>query len=289
MRSEKEMYSLILDAARTDNRVRTVILDGSRANPDAPRDLFQDFDIMYLVTDIESFKRTPEWIDVFGERIILQLPDDMGDPPAEDWGGYAYLIQLADGNRIDLSLFPAAKAGCIKRDSMRKVLLDKDGIVEESTIADPGAYLPHPPTVKEFADACNEFWWVCPYAAKGLWRGELPYARHMLEVYVREQMEKMLVWYIGMETGFTRAPGKCGKYFQKCLSEEIWNMYLRTYAGADYEAAWQALFAMSNLFRRIAPLVAERFNMVYPADDDRRVFAFLQRIHDLPRDAKEIY
>ena len=40
MRSEREMYDLILGFARADERVRGVILNGSRANPNAPRDKY---------------------------------------------------------------------------------------------------------------------------------------------------------------------------------------------------------------------------------------------------------
>lgn len=34
-RSDKEMFDLVLDTARDDDRIRAVILNGSRANPDA--------------------------------------------------------------------------------------------------------------------------------------------------------------------------------------------------------------------------------------------------------------
>lgn len=37
MRSE-QMMELILETARCDERIRAVILNGSRANPDAPTD-----------------------------------------------------------------------------------------------------------------------------------------------------------------------------------------------------------------------------------------------------------
>ena len=56
MRSEKEMYDLILGFARADERVRGVILNGSRANPNAPRDKYQDYDIVYVVRDFNSFQ-----------------------------------------------------------------------------------------------------------------------------------------------------------------------------------------------------------------------------------------
>ena len=49
MRSERQMYDLILGFAKTDERVRGVILNGSRANPNAPRDKYQDYDIVYVV------------------------------------------------------------------------------------------------------------------------------------------------------------------------------------------------------------------------------------------------
>ena len=52
MRTEQEMYNLILDYAERDPRVRGVLLNGSRANPAAPLDRFRDFDIVYLVTSM---------------------------------------------------------------------------------------------------------------------------------------------------------------------------------------------------------------------------------------------
>jgi hypothetical protein len=51
MRSEQEMLDLIVDTAKCDKRIRAAIMNGSRANPNAPRDIFQDFDIVYLVTE----------------------------------------------------------------------------------------------------------------------------------------------------------------------------------------------------------------------------------------------
>ena len=50
MRSEREMYQLILGYAQQDPRVRGVILNGSRANPTAKLDQFRDYDICLLYT-----------------------------------------------------------------------------------------------------------------------------------------------------------------------------------------------------------------------------------------------
>lgn len=289
MRSEQEMLDLILDTAWADERIRAVLLNGSRANPNAPRDIFQDFDIVYLVTDVAPFRRNLAWIQRFGELMIVQMPDDMQDPPPGDDGGFTYLMQFDDGNRIDLGIYPLEKADDIVGDSLTVLLLDKDGVVGPLEPPSERDYLPKPPTAKAFADCCNEFWWVCPYVAKGLWREEILYARHMLDPVVREQLMQMLAWYIGVQTGFALNPGKFGKYFQRYLEPELWQMLEATYAGANYDHTWDALFAMCDLFERIAVPVADHFGLVYPYADAKRVRAHLEHVRRLSGDATEIY
>ncbi len=289
MRSESEMLDLIIQTAKNDDRVRAVIMNGSRLNPNAPKDFFQDYDIIYLVTEKESFLADPSWIKVFGELMILQLPDEMSDPPPEGKGHYAYLMQFMDGNRIDLSLYPVSKLHLLEDDSLTLTLLDKDGILPKYDPPNDSGYLPRRPTAKNFFDCANEFWWVSPYVAKGLWRHEIVYAKLMLDHYVREQLEKMLIWYIGMRTDFEVSCGKMGKYMEKYLEPDLWQMLMRTYADADYDHTWEALLAAGELFRRVAIPVAKHFDFTYPYGDDERVTAHLRHVWHLPRDAKEMY
>ena len=44
MRSENEMYDLILDIAKNDVRIKAVYMNGSRTNENVPKDIFQDYD-----------------------------------------------------------------------------------------------------------------------------------------------------------------------------------------------------------------------------------------------------
>jgi aminoglycoside 6-adenylyltransferase len=289
MRNEREMLDLIINTAKQDERVRAVIMNGSKVNPNAPKDFFQDYDVVYLVTEKESFLADPGWINVFGELMILQLPDEMSDPPPEVSDFYGYLMQFADGNRIDLSLYPVNKLDSLEEDSLTLTLLDKDGILPKFPPPSDTGYLPSPPTAKAFFDCTNEFWWVCPYVAKGLWRHEIIYAKHMLDLYVREQLMKMLTWYVVMKTDFKTSPGKMGKYLEKCLEPEEWELLLQTFSDTEYEHTWQALFSMGELFRKIAIPVAQHFGFDYLYGEDERVSAHLRHVHDLPRDAEEMY
>jgi aminoglycoside 6-adenylyltransferase len=293
MRSEAEMLELILDFARSHDDIRAVIMNGSRVNPNAKKDPFQDYDIVYLVRDVEPYRRNPQVSHAFGELMILQLPDDMADPPPEETAeppeGYGYLMQFMDGNRIDLGFNPLEHAASCVEDSLSVVLLDKDNRYGLLPPPSDRSHLTPRPTAKAFDDCCNEFWWVSPYVAKGLWRAELTYAHYMLDVYVRDQLLKMLAWYAGIQTGFEKSPGKLGKYLRGQVGEELWALLERTYADADFEHTWQALFTMGELFRRVARGIADTFGFSYPEQDDRRVSAYLRDIHRLPRDAREIY
>jgi aminoglycoside 6-adenylyltransferase len=288
MRSEDVIYDLILKAARDDERIRAVILNGSRANPNAARDIFQDFDIIYLVTEVSPYFDNIGWIQRFGEIMILQIPEQMDDSSAVIEEGFSYLMQFMDGNRIDLRIFPVNSLTELEPDSLRVVLLDKDDLLASMPPPDETSYLPLPPIRSQFANCCNEFWWVCPYVAKGLWRGELTYAQGMLEGGLRVELMKMVTWFTGVNTSFTKNLGKHGKYLQNYLEGDLWEMLTNTYADAGYANTWQALFTMGDLFRKMALRVGDHFGHEYPAGDDERVRAYLNWIRKLPRNGQTV-
>jgi aminoglycoside 6-adenylyltransferase len=288
MRSEKEMLDLILSYARSNEDVRAVIMNGSRVNPNAKKDPFQDYDIVYLVKSVEPYRRNPEIPRYFGDILILETPEDMIDPPPANDGGYGYLMQFMDGNRIDLGFSPIEHARRSVEDTLSVVLLDKDHLIGELPPPSDRTYLPERPTAKAFEDCCNEFWWLNPYAAKGLWRDELTYAKHMLDTLMRDQLMKMLTWYFGVKTDFQKSPGKLGKYLKGPIGDELWDMLEHTYSDAHPEAIWEALFVMDELFRQVAKSVTSSFGFTYPEQDDRNVSAYIRRIKALPRDARTI-
>ncbi len=57
MRSESIMMDLILQTAVKSPDVRAVIMNGSRVNPNARKDPFQDYDLVYLVPEVEPYRR----------------------------------------------------------------------------------------------------------------------------------------------------------------------------------------------------------------------------------------
>ena len=276
MRSEQEMFSLILRTAKEDERIRAVYMNGSRTNPNAPRDIFQDYDIVYVVKETRSFREDRGWIDRFGKRLFMQYPEESPFFPSDVENCYGWLIQLADGNRLDLHVQTVPYAVReIRKDRLCKILLDKDGLLPAMPAPTDEDYWIKRPTEAEFLAVCNEFWWCLNNVAKGIARDELPYAMEMFQKYVRDMLNEMVRWAIGVRTGFTVSAGKCGKYFKRYLPESQYRLYAQTYASGDYPSLWAAVFTACELFRLTAGEVGAYFAFAYDEREDQNMTAYL--------------
>jgi aminoglycoside 6-adenylyltransferase len=278
MRNEVEMQELIINTAKSDDRIRAVLLNGSRANKKVSVDKYQDFDIVYFVYDIESFTSNHNWTNVFGDKIIMQLPDEMvfGKKNDDEKIAFHYLMLFKDGNRIDLTLFPINKPGLkFPADSLTIVWLDKDNLFSNISEANDFDYLIKKPTEKEFLDACNEFWWVCTNVSKGLLRNEITYSKEMLESFARPMFMKIIEWYIGTETDFSVSFGKAGRFMKQCLTSFQYDNILATYSDYQIENNWKSLFVMTKLFGQFAIAVADKLNFKYNLKEEQNVTMFL--------------
>lgn len=290
MRNEQQMLELILSTARQDERIRAVCLEGSRTNPKAPRDIFQDYDVVYVVGETGSFQQDKGWIDRFGERLYMQYPEDHPVYPSDKEHCYGWLIQFADGNRLDLHV---STADWVQehdaKDSLFTVLLDKDGMFAGRGPADDSAHWVQKPDQALFSAECNEFWWCLNNLCKGLWRGELSYAQWCINDLLRPQLLEMLSWKAGMAQDFHISVGKCGKYLPNYLETSLWEGYLSTYCRAEQGEMWAAGEALCALFHQTALEVAEHLGFSYDMAEAQASWGFFRHVRQLPRDAKEIF
>jgi aminoglycoside 6-adenylyltransferase len=280
MRSESEIMNMIIKTAVADNSVRAVLLNGSRVSSKVKKDRYQDFDVVFMVHDINSFIDDPRWIDIFGEILIMQTPDVMllGKKDLNKRISFTYLMLFKDGNRIDLTLFPADKIKTdYQVDSLTGVLLDKDGLFTDMPPANDRGYLIKKPSAKEFSDHCNEFWWVSTYVSKGLARKEITYAKAMMDGPVRKMFMKMLEWYIGIKTNFLVSFGKDGRFIKDCVSGELYRQILKTYSDAEIGNMWNSLLLMTDLFKKFSGKVKTEFDFQNESEGDE-VIAYLKKI-----------
>ncbi len=269
MRAEPQMMKTLIDFARGDDRIRLVTLEGSRTNRNIPADRYQDFDIACFVTDMDSFKASDAWLAVFGDRAMMQKPEDMELFPPETEDRFSYLILFEDGNKLDLTLIPLTglEEYLASSDGLMKVLLDKDGLIRDAPIPDDRRYWIQRPSPREFDDCCNEFWMTSTYVVKGLARREILFAADHLHGIVRANLLRMMSWRIGAEQGYSFSVGKNYKFIDRHLAADDWAALIATYAENGYSEMWCSLFTCYRLFRNHSTAVAESLSYPYPDYD----------------------
>ena len=272
MRSEKEVLDLIIEVAENDERIRAVLMDGSRADPDIKKDKYQDYDIKYFVKDITPFYNNTEWvINNFGTPVIMQLPENMDLIPPSGDGHFCWLMIFEDGTRIDLSI---EFEQYIDDGEPVFLLLDKDGTFPKLN-KNKNYWHIKPPSQRHFYECCNEFWWCLNNVAKGIARDELPYAMSMFNSIVREMLDKMIEWFIGVNYDFSVSAGKMYKYFKKYLSDALYEKYTKTYSDSNYNNFWDSIFYACELFHIVAEKVAEYLNITYNQDEEDGMIKYL--------------
>lgn len=284
MRSEKEMLELILGVAEKDARVRAVYMNGSRTNPNVAKDAFRDYDVVYVVTETKPFVENPGWISVFGEAAMVQEPDrnDLARGAAMDFSrSFAWLILFRDGNRIDLQIETMdVVRETYGGDTLTVPLLDKDGLLPALPPASDAGYAIQKPSEAVYHAAANDFWWCLNNVAKGIVREQLPYAMWMYHCVVRDELEHMIEWYVGMRNGFRVTTGAHGKYFQKYLPEPLYAMYAKTFSDGDYARLWDAVFTACALFSVLAREVASGLGYTYREQEEEGALAYLHGMKD---------
>lgn len=259
MRTETEMLDVILQTGKT-LQVKAVAMSGSRACPKAPKDEFQDYDVVYIVDDFDNLTSDLSWLNQFGKRIIEQEVS-LGNRRL-----YLMLMLFEDGNRIDLTLCPKEYIQkWVDSEAGFTVLEDPENLFEPY-FPNPERYWITPATETDFEKACNEFWWVSAYVVKGIHRNHLVYAMDHLYGICQQELLKVLAWQVARDKG-TVDVGKNYKYLFNYLPTEKENEFSDLLDFSSIDKITQSLFATMELFHQEAQSLAQ--NMGY--DYDREV------------------
>lgn len=287
MRTEKEMLSLIQAIALADDHIRAAYMEGSRVNPAASKDLFQDYDIVYIVDSTAPYRQNKDWILHFGAILYMQYPEDNVFYPSDVENCYGWQVQFTDGNRLDLHVCTAAYA--LSNLECYQMLVDKDGLLPQPALNDDACYWVKAPQEAEFQSSYSDFWWCLNNVAKGLWRKEIPYVMDMLNEVLRPELLRLLAWKIGYEHDFCVSVGKSGKYMHKYLSQSTYQQFLATYPAADLKQIQDAVLTMCTLYDQVALELSHKLNFFYDQTMAANSLTFFKHLLTLPDDAKAIY
>jgi aminoglycoside 6-adenylyltransferase len=278
----------LIQWAEGKESIRAMLITSTRAVPvpNAPVDDFSDYDVVLFVEDIHAFHEGRSWLEDFGQVLVAYWDPIYLDP---DYGieKFGNVTQYADGLKIDFTLCPIEMLRKIVQapslpaelDAGYRILLDKDHLTDGMQSPTYKAYIPVPPTNEVYQTMINDFFSDAPYVAKCLLRGELLPAKWGLDYDMKHvYLRPMLEWLIGLHHNWSVPTGWLGKGLKKKLPPEIWSQLEATYAGANIEDNWEALFRAMALFRQVAMEVGKGLGYEYPLDLDERVTAFVKEM-----------
>ena len=267
MRTETKMMTLILQIAET-LQVEAVALSGSRTSPHSPKDEFQDYDVVYIVENLNDLLSDLSWLDQFGMRLI--------EPHNVLGHRRLYLMLFEDGNRIDLTLCPKEYIQeWVDSEAGFRVLKDENGLFEAYQ---PNAkrYWTCPPTEEEFAASCNEFWWVSAYVVKAIRRNQLIYATDHLYGICQQEILKVLAWKVASDKGAVDI-GKNYKYLFHYLTVQKEQEFSALLDLSSLEKISQSLFATMNVFDREAQILAQKSGFTYDLEVAKKLMTYAEK------------
>ena len=253
MRTETEMFDVILQTAKS-LKVEAVAMSGSRTDTKAPKDEFQDYDVVYVVDDLDTLTRDLAWLHQFGTRNIEQH-NILGNRRL-------YLMLFEDGNRIDLTLCPKEHINeWVASEADYTVLVDEKGLFE-SYSPSPERYWITPASETDFEKSCNEFWWVSAYVVKGICRKQVIYATDHLYGICQQELLKILAWQVASERGKVDI-GKNYKHLFQYLPAEKEKEFSNLLDFSSIEKFTQSLFTTMNFFHQEAQSLAQKMDFDY--------------------------
>ena len=266
MRTDQEILGLILQIAKK-LQVDAVALSGSRTNDQVQKDEFQDYDVVYVVDDLDNLTRDISWLDSFGTRIIEQH-NVIGDRRL-------YLMLFQDGNRIDLTLCPKEHIQeWVDSEAGFTVLKDEKGLFE-AYLPNPKRYWTAPPSEEEFTASCNEFWWVSAYVVKGIYRKQVIYATDHLYGICQQELLKVLAWQIASDKGKIDI-GKNYKYLFQYLPTEKEKKFSALLDFSSLDKITQSLLATMQLFHQEAQYLAQKMGFKYEKEVAEKMIQYAE-------------
>ena len=264
MRTDTEMMNLILQIADT-LEVEAIALSGSRTNPQVPKDEFQDYDVVYIVENLNDLLSDLSWLDQFGMRLIEQH-NVLGHRRL-------YLMLFEDGNRIDLTLCPKEYIQeWVDSEANFEVIKDDKGLFEAYQL-NLKRYWTAPPTEEDFAASCNEFWWVSAYVVKAIRRNQLIYATDHLYGICQQELLKALAWQVTSDRGAVDI-GKNYKYLFQYLPAEQEKEFSALLDLSSLEKISQSLFSSMKGFDREAQILAQKMGFTYDKEVAEKMISY---------------
>lgn len=280
---DNETICKLITFGEVNENIRALILEGSHATERFLDDL-SDFDVNIFTNDSEPFLQSAGWLSQFGEVMIYQKEE-------LKFYGQAFpsrLVVFRDGSRIDFSFWPVSALRELADGRKRyesyhngfRVLVDKDGFAANLSEPDGMGFQVTHPDRDRFLKTIYDFWFEAYCVARGLARGDLWYAKRIEGSYLKDHLYQMILWEHQSRHGW--APDLLlhldGKRFERWAEPQLLKEISGCFSAYSIDAAWKSLFAMLELFNKLARGLAADLGIEFPENKYRYVMGCLESL-----------
>jgi aminoglycoside 6-adenylyltransferase len=263
--------------AENDPNVRLALLVGSQARKEVPADPLSDIDLALFAHEPDPLLHDERWIAGLGsywtshlEANALQTGDERR-------------VLFRDGQDVDFAVFPVGvlramttdpRAAAVLRRGFRP-LVNKE-LVE--VVVPPDGPPPVPPTVSEFSNLVNDYWFHLVWAAKKLRRGELLTASEAINGHLRALLVRTARWHALVRGPSGRDLWHAGRFFEKWADPRVLRDFPATVAQYDPRSIAHALRASRDLFVWLADELRQSLFPASELPDQPGLSAFLDTL-----------
>jgi aminoglycoside 6-adenylyltransferase len=265
--------------AESDPNIRCAILVGSQARAETPSDRFSDIDLALFARDPGRFLRDESWIAGLGSYWTSHV-----EPNGLE-SGEERRVLFEDGQDVDFAVFPVeslrlmitdARAAAVLRRGFRP-LANKDSV---DLVVPPDASPPALPSLSEFSNLVNDYWFHLVWTAKKLRRGEVLTALEATNGYLARLLVRAARWH-----ALARYPNgpdvwHGARFFEKWADPRVVRDFPETVAQYEAGSVSRALRAHRALFSWLSDELGESLSFPPPLRDRSQLSLYLDRLLD---------
>jgi aminoglycoside 6-adenylyltransferase len=249
----------LVSFASESELIQAMILFGSRARGKNGADKYSDYDIIFLVKDVDYFLNTNQWLNqIENYYISFQEPTAAYGQErrvffrdAMDMDFLFYDVKYSDRLAADHTIQSFFSRGYM-------ILVDKidfEGAIERNKQSEPMKEINTVFTEKEFINLANTFWFHSIWSVKKLLRGETWAAKSCVDDYMKDLLRQML-------EGYSKAVNNDfdvwhdGRFFDNWVDEKIKIQLKTAYGTYDAKDILRALNNTMHIFSEVSSRTA---------------------------------
>ena len=263
--------------AESDPNVRLALVVGSQARTEMPADRFSDIDLVVFARDAERLLTDERWIAELGPYWTTHVEQNALE------SGPERRVLFEGGQDVDVSVFPAEFLAALTSDERGaavlrrgfRTLVNKESV--DLTVADgtPATALP---TLSEFTNLVNDYWFHLVWTAKKLRRGERLAALEATNGYLRALLVRAVRWH-ATARGPNGPPVWHGaRFFESWADPRVVREFPGTVAEYDDRSIAAALRGSRTLFSWITDELRDRLSFPAPIRDRSGVSSYLDEL-----------